>query len=282
MRFASAIAAVTLLAAGAAHAQAPAQQTPEACRPDGQNRIDYQACADAAPKGSPMRALALINLGSEAVMAQNFTAAVRLYDEAVPPGKKLFADASFHAFRARAYDAVGRKEAAVEEARTALDALDRPVVAGQRPNPDIVLSYILPIFYRAEAPEFFVSLRRYLGLPATDWVTYANRAAVLIDVDRYDEALAANVEAMKSEPGHPVLLNNLCVAMTKMKRPGEALPNCQKAVELAPQQAAPHDSYADALAALGRCKEAEAELAVARRLDPSATVYQRTLVCQAR
>jgi hypothetical protein len=154
MRFASAIAAATLLAAGAAQAQ----ETPAACRPDAQREIDYQACADAAPKGSPIRALALINLGSEAVMAQNFTAAVRFYDEAVPPGQKLAADAAFHAFRARAFDAVGRKEAAVEEARTALDALDRPVVAGRGPDPDIVLSYILPIFYRAEAPEFSVPL----------------------------------------------------------------------------------------------------------------------------
>lgn len=282
MRFASAIAAATLLAAGAALAQAPAEETPEACRPDGQNRIDYQACAAAAPKGSPIRALALINLGSEAVMAQNFTAAVRFYDEAVPPGRKLFADASFHAFRARAYDAVGRKEAAVEEARTALDALDRPVVAGRRPDPDIVLSYILPIFYRAEAPEFYVSLRRYLALPARDWVTYANRAAVLIDVDRYSEALAANAEALKSEPGHPVLLNNLCVALTKMGRASEALPQCKTAVDLAPEHAALRDSYADALAALGRCSEAKAELATAQRLDPAATVYQRMLSCKAR
>jgi tetratricopeptide (TPR) repeat protein len=278
MRFASAIAAVTLLAAGAVHAQ----ETPAACQPDGKRQVDFQACADAAPKGSPIRALALINLGSEAVMAQNFTAAVRFYDEAVPPGQKLSADASFHAFRARAYDAVGRKEAAVEEARTALDALDRPVVAGRRPDPDIVLSYILPIFYRAEAPEFFVSLGRYLGLPARDWITYANRAAVLIDVDRYDEALAANAEALKSEPGHPVMLNNLCVALTRMGKASEALSNCQKAVELAPEQAAPRDSYADALAALGRCDAAKAELAVARRLDPDATVYQRELACKAR
>lgn len=278
MRLAPALAAAVLLVAGAA----VAQDIPAACQPDAQRRVDYQACADAAPKGSAIRALALINLGSEAVMAQNFTAAVRFYDEAVPPGQKLSADASFHAFRARAFDAVGRKEAAIEEARTALDVLDRPVVTGPSPSADIVLSYILPIFYRAEAPEFFVSLRRYLSLPASDWITFANRAAVLIDVDRYDEALAANAEAMKSEPGHPVLLNNLCVALTKMNRATEALPSCRKAIELAPEHAALRDSYADALAALGRCDEAKAALATARRLDPASTVYQRTLACRAR
>ena len=111
MRLAPALAAFALFAAGAS----AAQEVPAACQPDAQRRVDYQACADAAPKGSAIRALALINLGSEAVMAQNFTAAVRFYDEAVPPGQKLFADASFHAFRARAFDAVGRKEAAIEE-----------------------------------------------------------------------------------------------------------------------------------------------------------------------
>lgn len=205
---------------------------------------------------------------------------MRYYDEAAPPGQTLVADAGFHAFRAHAYDAVGRKEAAVEEARTALNALDRPVIAGPQADPDIVLPYILPIFYRAKAPEFSGSLSRYLGLPAQDWITYANRAAVLIDVDQYDQALAANTEALKSEPNHPALLNNLCVALTKKGQAAEALPSCQKAVELAPDFAAPRDSHADALAALGRCKEAEAELAVAQRLDPAATNYRRALTCR--
>jgi predicted Zn-dependent protease len=67
-----------------------------------------------------------------------------------------------------------------------------------------------------------------------------------------------------------------------MNRASEALPQCKTAVDLAPEHAALRDSYADALAALGRCKEAQSELATARRLDPAATIYQRTLICKAR
>ena len=277
MRFVSAIAAALLLA-GAAHAQDP----PAACQPDAQRRGDYKACADAAPKGSPVRALALINLGSEAVMAQNYEAAVRYYDEAIPPGQKVYSDASFHAFRGQAYDQVGRKAEALTDARTALTLLDRPIGAGRPADPESVLTYVLPILDGARAPEFEPALRRYLALPARDWITYANRAAVLAELGRYPEALAANAEAMKSEPGHPVLLNTDCVILTKSGRAAEALSSCQKAVELAPEVPAVHDSQADAFAALGRCDDAKAALAVARRLDPASTVYQRTLACKAR
>lgn len=275
MRFASAIAAA-LLMSGAAHAQ----EAPAACQPDAQRRVDYKACADVAPKGSPIRALALINLGSEAVRAQNYDAAVRYYDEAVPPGQKVFSDATFHALRGHAYDRVGRKTEALTDARTALTVLDRPIVNGPPADAEAVLTYVLPILNDARATEFERALTRYLALPARDWITYANRAAVLGDLGRYPEALAANAEAMKSEPGHPALLNNVCVILTKSGKAAEALPNCQKAVELAPQIPAVHDSQADAFAALGRCDEAKAALAAARRLDPASSVYQRTLACK--
>lgn len=278
MRFAAAIAALTLIAAGAAQAQ----DTPEACRPDRKGQVDYRACAEAAPKGSPVRMLALINLGSEAVVAQDYEAAVRYYDEAVPPGQQVYSDALFHAFRGHAYDRVGRKAEALSDARAALTVLDKPMVAGRAPSAEMVLAYVLPILNDAKAAELQPALDRYLKLPAQDWISYANRAAVLSDIGRYREALAANAEAMKSEPGHPALLNNVCLILTKTGRAAEGLPSCEKALELAPQIAALHDTHADALAALGRCPEAQAALATARRLDPASTDYRRALACQAR
>lgn len=82
--------------------------------------MNYQACVDAAPAGSPARSLALINLGAQAYQRQNYAEAVRLYDQAQPPGgAQMYSDASFHANRADAYQHVGRTQEAVADARTA-------------------------------------------------------------------------------------------------------------------------------------------------------------------
>ena len=64
----------------------------------------------------------------------------RLYDEAQPKDakQKLFSDARFHAFRASAYDHVGRKSEAVAEARTALAVLQPSSSAPTPPATDPV------------------------------------------------------------------------------------------------------------------------------------------------
>lgn len=274
------------LACAALWAGTAAAQTPE-CRADAQGQIDLQACAEAAPRGSPERQLALINLGTQAVMAQDYAGAVRFYDEARPskPGEKLFSDPSFHSFRAIAYDRVGRKAEALEDARTALTMLGderwKAMGNAEANDPEIVLQGVLPILKRAGDRGYPAALATYRGLPARDWISHANRAGVLMELEDYPGAEAANAEAMRSEPNHPAILNNACYLLTKTGRAAEGLAFCVRAVETAPEIAAIHDSYATALAALGRCDQAEAELAKARQLDTASVEYRRKLDCKA-
>lgn len=278
--------AIGALSALAVFGAAAAQPTQAACRPDARGVVDYAACAAVAPPGSPQRALSLINLGTQAFLRQDYANAVRFYDQAQPKGGDIiFSDAAFHAFRASAYNHVGRAEDAAAEARASLVMLQRKPGLPGPPGMDdaeALLPYILPVLKEAKDPEFERALATYRGLPAKDWISHANRAAVLIQLEDLPGALAANEKAMTLQPGHPAVLNNACIILTKTGRPAEALTSCEKAITAAPDVAAIHDSHADALAAVGKCVEAEAVLATARRLDPSSAHYQRALVCKGR
>lgn len=271
---------------------APQRAAPDLCRPDARGRVDFQACADAAIPGSAERSLALINLATQAFLAGDYAKAVRLYDEALPPGgRRIYSDATFHAYRAAAYDHVGRTAEALDNARTSLAIMrheklegmpDLPAEATRNTDPEALLPHILPILKRGGDPGYAAALVQYRALPATDWISYSNRAAALNELGDVPGALAANREALKLAPDHPGPLNNACYILAGAGRAAEGLPFCERAVKAAPGVAAVHDSYATALSALGRCKDAEAELALARKLDPSSVDYQRALACVAR
>jgi Flp pilus assembly protein TadD len=271
----------TLLAAGSVQAQ---DSVPAACREDAQGQVDFRACAEVAPKGSPLRSLSLINLATAAYVQNDYATAVRLYDEAVPPGQKVYSDASFHAFRGAAYEKVGRSREALEDARTALTLIrsppENPQLRSPR-DPEEILPNILPILKRASDPEFAGALTMYQAIPARDWISHANRAGVLQELGDLPGALAANGQAMKLQPDHPAVLNNACYMLALARRPAEGLPYCERAVAAAPDVAAVRHSYATALAALGRCAAAEAEMATARRIDGVSQAYREKLDCKA-
>lgn len=284
MRLAMCLGAVIALT-GAATAQG-GEQAPAACRADAQGRVNYLACVEAAPVGSAARALALINLGTAAYLENNFAEAVRRYDEALPPGKAVMSDIYFHAFRAGAYAHVGRDTEAYKDARFAMDILNGkpglpPEVAQVGGDREPVYISILPILKAHDDPDFPGALAGYLALPARTWADWSNRAAVLLDLKEYDAAMQASLEALKLNAVHPGVLNNHCYVLTEAGRPAEAIPFCEKAVKAAPRMAAVHHSLATALAKSGRCSEADAALADARKLDPSSSTYKRALVCTA-
>jgi tetratricopeptide (TPR) repeat protein len=266
------------------------QEMPSACRYDAQQRIDYEACAAASAPGSATRRLSLINLGSQAFLRQDYAAAVRYYDEAQPPGGQdtLYSDASFHAFRAGAYDRVGRADEALANAKIALGLVTNspslPEAARDHfamVNVDVeeVYVFILPILKRGAAPEFGQARDAYLALPLRDWTSAANRAAVLEQLEDYDAALRMNALALQAEPNHPAVLNNQCYILTRASRAEEALPFCARAVALAGDVAAVRHSNAAALGAAGRCAASERELAIARQLDPVSVEYRQPIAC---
>jgi len=268
-------------ALGRSAACAETSSPPSACRANDGEQVDFQACADLAKRGSPERALALINLGTQAFLKQDYQTAVRFYDEAAPrDGGKLFSDASFHAFRASAYDRVGRNAEAISDARVAVGLMRaHGFKASEANDPEALFPYILPILKRSKDVDYAPALSVYQALPVRDWISHANRASVLIELEDFAGAAVSNDAALRLEPGHPAVLNNACYLATRSGRPADGLPFCERAIAAAPEVAAVQHSYAATLAGLGRCREADERLAQARRLDPVSLTYQQPLAC---
>ncbi len=261
------------------------QEPPPECRFDARGVGDYQACADVTEPGTPFHNLALINLASIATLEGDYVRAIQIYDAVdLGPGRTFESDSAFHALRAHAFERVGRLEEAAADAR-----LSAAILAGggpaavpepqRNPDPDLAYSYILPILARAGDPAFETALAAYLALPANDWFSLGNRAVVLMDLERFEEALATNERALALQPEHPAIQNSQCYILTRLGRAAEGLLHCERAVEMMPAVAPIRHSYASALAGVGRCQEAEAELAEARRLDPASLIYQEALAC---
>lgn len=268
---------------------AHADDIPTACRPNAAGEIDWSACAAGTKPGEDVHMLALINLGSEALMRHDYVMAVRYYDEAQPPsGQQMYSDMYFHAFRAEAYSHVGRMDEAVWNARAALLIMrdDESIPADVRrlnreypAQPDMIYALIVPVLHDAHDDFFESALAAYMALPSNDAVDFTNRAAVLQQIGRNDEALALNTQALSLAPDEPGVLNNQCYILTLLHRGSEGAPFCVRALEAAPNEAAIHDSYAAALADSGDCAKSAQERALAHRLDPSSPEYAQRLEC---
>jgi tetratricopeptide (TPR) repeat protein len=279
------------LALGAVISPAFAQDDappPPQCRQDAAGQVDYQACLAAAPAGSMWRTLALINLGTDAFTAGDYASSVRYYDQARPPsGQLMYSDVTFHAFRGSAYWHVERREEALADAQIALRMLRGDATLNASPldympahvDREMMYALILPVLQTGDPAQFASALAEYQALPANDFYSIAGRAAVFDQLGRRNEALAASEQAVRLAPNDPGVQNNHCAILTNNDRAADALPFCQSAVAGAPEVAAVRDSLSDALAALGRCAEAEREIAEARRLDPASPNYARPIVC---
>lgn len=250
--------------------------------------VDWQACADAAGQGTPAYAFAMINLGTRAYVEGDYAAALRFYDKAVLPGQVISSDVIFHTFRADTYEHAGRDAEAGADARMAwLMLIDDPSVAGdprdRRPIDDAlrfeVLTRILPILKTSDPASFGPARAMFIALPVEDWAGLSNRAAVLQQLGEYDAALFDSKRALDLQPDQPGPLNNHCYTLIQAGQAERGLPFCERAVALAPDIAPIRHSYASALAAMGRCGDAERQLAEARRLEPAAARYREPLTC---
>lgn len=272
-----------LLAASPQDVEAP---VPAACI--GATFVSWEACAAAAPDGSPAQGLAMINLGTEAYVRGDLAAALAYYDKAERPGQRLSADILFHTFRGDARRHGGRLEEAREDAAVAWNYLNGQVPDGVSerdilPLDDevrhLVLTLILPILKDGDRGDFQRAREVYLGLPAKDWQALSHRAATLSTLGEHEAAIAASKAALDLQPADSMTRNNHCYILVEAGRAGEGLPYCESAVAALPEAAPVRHSYAAALAATGRCGDAETQLAEARRLDPSAALYQEAISC---
>ncbi len=248
----------------------------------------WQACADAAREGTPAYSLAMINLGTEAYMRGDLTEALRFYDKAEIPGHAMTSDIVFHTFRADARRYGGRVEDARADAAIAWGFLDgrppadTPAYALMPVNDELralILSILLPILKDSDPTAFQKARVMYLAVPAIGWEALSRRAGTLTELGDYEAAVAASKGALDLQPADPLTQNNHCYTLVEAGRAAEGVTYCERAVAGRPELAPVRHSYAAALAALGRCEDAEAQLAEARRLDPGRALYREPLAC---
>lgn len=276
-----------MLALAAGSPQVQEVPAPPACR-GAFETIDWQACADASGQGTPGYALAMINMGTRAYLEGDYAAALRFYDKAALPGHSISSDVLFHTFRGDTYQHTGREAEARADANMAwLMLINDPSVAGtprdRRPVDDdlrfFVLTRILPILKVGDPAKFEPARAMFIALPVEGWESLSNRAAVLEQLGEYDAALIDSKRAVDLQPDQPGALNNHCYILIQAGQAQSGLPFCERAVALAPDIAPIRHSYASALAAMGRCGDAERQLAEARRLEPGGAIYREPLAC---
>lgn len=265
------------------------QEIPAACEPSPGVETDWAACAEALPEGSPQQRLARLNQATDAYLNRDYGTAERLYDAAVEDDQ-VWSDVWLHAFRGDTYQQVGRDKDAVADARVAWAILsDDPAYAGLRElsgpidedGRRFVLTLVLPILKKGRDPAFEPAFAAFRALPVKDVAAHGDLALVLEQLGDFEGALEASLVTVKAEPANPGYLNNHCYILVRAGRAAEGLPFCEKAVQGAPDVAAVRHSLAAALAGAGRCAEAEAALAEARRLDPATVLYQQPIECAA-
>lgn len=275
--------AIALVLSGAPQVnEAP---VPPACV--GATFVSWGACAEAAVEGTPVHSLAMINLGTEAYLEGDLAKALRYYDRSDLPGQTMTSDVIFHTLRGDARRYGGRMDEARTDARiawgflsgnppqgTPADAM-RPVDDGLR---SMILSLILPIL-RGDPDIFAHAKTMYLALPAEDWTSLSQRAAVLSSLGEHHGAVAASKRALDLQPDDPMSQNNHCYTLTEAGQARQGVAYCERAVTAAPEIAPVRHSYATALAALGRCAEAETQMEQARRLEPGAALYREPMSC---
>lgn len=264
----------------------PPPPPPAACV--GDTFVSWQACADALEETSPYYSLAMINLGSQAYQNGDRAAALRFYDKAERADAPLTGDVFFHTFRADVRSYAGREAEALADALIAWGYVEGQAPQGVSPADVIpltdqgrgmVLATILPILRQGDRAAFARAKAMYASLPASSWQELSMRAVVLAEIGDRAAAVSASERALAMAPEEPGLMNNHCYVMVLVGRPADGLPYCQRAVAALPDVAPIRHSLAAALAAVGRCTEAEAELAQARRLEPVSALYREPLAC---
>lgn len=278
----------------AAFARAPDEPIPSACVLDANGNVSYQACADASPRGSTLWRLSIINLARVAAARNDFSEALRLFDENDAFGSDLYSTADVHAARAATYTYARRDADALKQAHLALDifngaptlpAVVREKIPTGAHSSAMMFGMVLPALKKAGDSQFLSARAAFIALPVSDWMQLASRAVVLEKTDDLEGALLISVKVLELEPEHYLVLNNHCYILARLGRSAEALPFCDRAARAIPSTAPPavaagiRHSLASALAGAGHCDAAERELVAAREIDPTSIAAQQPLVC---
>lgn len=112
-------------------------------------------------------------------------------------------------------------------------------------------------------------IRKALALNPDLSSARTDRAAVLVELKRFDEALAELREIVRITPNSAVAHSNLGQALNRLRRYEEAIPELREAIRLDPNYAAAHMGLGGTLARLNRYEEAIPEVRETLRLNPN-------------
>lgn len=110
----------------------------------------------------------------------------------------------------------------------------------------------------------------------------ANLGAVLGELDRPDEAMAAFGDALAAEPDNPQVHNNLGVLLRETGRLGEAEAAFRRVIDATPGQAFGHYNLGHTLFLQGRYLAALSSYQAGQRLDPGRSPVQASRLAMAR
>ena len=121
------------------------------------------------------------------------------------------------------------------------------------------------------ATEQLAAYECAIALSPNDAMAWTNKACILDDLQRFEEALAAHERAITLDPNDAVIWYNKASTLGDLERYDEALAACERAITLDPTSALAWYNKGDVLISLQRNDEAlvAAERAIA--LDPACT-----------
>ena len=116
-----------------------------------------------------------------------------------------------------------------------------------------------------------------IDTPAAEYALHVDLAAEFTKNSRFADAVPEWNKALELAPADPWAHNNLGVALTESGRLDEALAQYRKALELSPQFAEAYNNLGEALVRKGDVKEAISEFEKAIKLDPGHAVARSNL-----
>jgi tetratricopeptide (TPR) repeat protein len=176
-----------------------------------------------------------------------------LYEKTLSPMK-------VHRFKAQAYAQSDQYDKAISELTLALK-ID--------PNA-IDLLYKRSALFRAQGKtqEALGDCNKLLSMKANIPERLRERASIYVDLKRYDEALN-DLKTAGNLPNNPGALRDGIVLSRKLGRHKEVIEFTSKAIAMMPEEESAYVSRAESYIALGRNREALADLEKAHNLDLS-------------